>query len=426
MRFSTAWIGRLARKLSLLRSIKGPQNQEKATLPEQGVLTDAVTTVGACRVEHPLRDVRSLVSSHGFFIKNSAEVAGFIQSLGVVSALDSEWMSSACNPQTYIGALKNVTLQPGCKVLLDAEGIAHHDEMEMAFRVFSHRPKRWEMELLGGPILRFEHPPFFPGVIPAGIHLTGEHEANYFHWVCEILPRLYLYEKMLLECDVPLLVSDGLNQNLYELMDIICSKKRTIKKLTPGMAYRVAHLIYPSDVSRILDVYDHAPNNESTYLPVGLLKDMVETIKGSIVLCDEDNRKRIFVRRSSTYRKLLNEIEIEEFLIEYDFFPIDPGQLSVLDQIRIFSQADVIVGPSGAAITNILWCHNGAKVLILHSDHPFKKYPYWDALSRVAGADISYISGPRANNVDGFFQAHDDFNIRIDDLKRAVENYFPF
>ena len=413
----------MAIKLSLLKPVKELQDLEKATSNEQAILTDAVPTAEACRVEYPLHDVRSLASSHGFFIKNSSEVAEFIQSLGVVSALDSEWMSSACNPQTYIGALKNVTLLPGCKVLLDADGIARHDEMEMAFRVFSHRPKIWEMELSDGPILRFEHPPFFPGVIPAGIHLTGEHEANYFHWVCEILPRFHLYEKMVSEVDMPLLVSDGLNQNLYELINIINSRKRVIKKLNQGIAYRVTHLVYPSDVSRILDVYDRAPNYETTYLPVGLLKDMVATIKDSIVIIDEDNRKRIFVRRSSNYRKLLNELEVEAFLIKYDFFPVDPGQLSVFEQIKIFSQADIIVGSSGAAITNILWCHNGARILVLHSDHPFKKYPYWDALSRVVGADISYISGPRAHNVERFFQAHDDFNIRVDDLKVAIENY---
>jgi capsular polysaccharide biosynthesis protein len=419
VKFLTAWIGRLIKK-------EKAQGLDKATAPDQEISESSEASAEDRWVTRPLRDLRSCVLPNGSFIKSSADVERFVQSLDALSPLDAEWQHSPCNPQAYIASLENMSLLPGCKVLLDAGGVAHSDEMEMAFRVFSLRPNIWAMELSDGPQLRFKQPPLSPDIIPAGIHLTGEHEANYFHWVCEVLPRLHLYEKMASETDLPLLVSAGLNKNLYDFIDLVCSGKRRVRYLDPGMSHRVAHLVYPSDTSRILDVYDRAPSAESTYLSVPLLKDMVVTIKRSIALRDEGERKRIFVRRCSAYRKLLNDVEVEAFFVGHGFEALDPGELSVRDQIEFFAKADVIVGPSGAALTNILWCRGGTKVFVLHSDHPFKKYPYWDALARVAGADIAYMSGPRAHAVEGVFEVHDDFTIRLDDLNIVIESSRPF
>jgi capsular polysaccharide biosynthesis protein len=130
--------------------------------------------------------------------------------------------------------------------------------------------------------------------------------------------------------------------------------------------------------------------------------------------------KRLFVRRSSGYRKLLNEPEIETLLAGEGFAPVEPGGLSITEQVRLFSGAEIIVGASGAAMANLLWCRAGAQALVLHSDHPFKKYPYWDALARVSGAGIGYLAGPRAHNVEGLFEAHDDFSIRAQDLAARI------
>jgi hypothetical protein len=71
-------------------------------------------------------------------------------------------------------------------------------------------------------------------------------------------------------------------------------------------------------------------------------------------------------------------------------------------------------------MTNILWCQSNTQIIILHSDHPYKKYPYWDALARVANARIQYLSGPRAHVVKGYFQVHDDYNIDIEALQKRI------
>lgn len=380
----------------------------------------AITKSPVSRLSIPLLDLWSVAVRKSWISVDKSKVDHYLRSVDGLSAIDQEWKSSISNPHPYIAILENVTLIPGSKLVIDGEGNALSDEMDAGFRIFSLRPKRWDMELSNGPRLTFKPLPLANEVIPVGIHLMGEHEANYFHWVTEILPRIYLYIKLTRDDDTQLLVSDGLNDNLYDLLRIVCGSKRVIKRLKSDLSYRVERLVYPSDVNRIFDVYDRAPSHETTYLSVGLLRNLMQAIKLAISPSTSKGHKRIFVKRASTYRRLLSEEEVENFLVDRGFLSIDPGQLSIKEQVELFAQADIVIGPSGAAMTNILWCHNQAKVLVLHSDHPFKKYPYWDALARVSGAKISYLSGPRAQNVKGVFEAHDDYYIHIDSIKYAM------
>lgn len=407
------WYKKLSTLFAREPAIPGSQDSEPAIEPATINSPESQATAS-------LVDVWSVAVRKEWVAVDKKTVEDYLQSLGDVSPLDMAWRGSASNPHPYVATLENVILIPGSKILIDGEGNALSDELDAGFRTFALRPKRWDMELSDGPCLSFTALPLADEIIPVGIHLMGEHEANYFHWMTEILPRIYLYLKLTREKEIQLLVSDGLNDNLYELLRTVCGSERAIKRLKPGLSYRASRLVYPSDVSRIFDVYDRAPSLETTYLPVNLLGDMVQAMKMAIGAGAGTGCKRVYVKRVSTYRALLNEAEIEDFLVGKGFLAVDPGKLSVREQVALFAQADIVVGPSGAAMTNMVWCHDQTRVLVLHSDHPFKKYPYWDALARVAGAQISYLSGPRANHVKGLFEAHDDYRIQIDSIKHAL------
>lgn len=353
-------------------------------------------------------------------IWKSADVDELIRSLGPVSEFDEAWRQSPAYPDAYISELSDVTLIPGSRLLLAGRKVALSDELELGFRHFGLKPKLLNIQVAEGPVLTLLNVRQCDTSIPDGIHLTGEHEANYFHWIVEILPRLFLYEQMQSETSLPLLVSAGLHHNLYELLDLVRSPNRPVIQLNPQLGYRVGRLTYASDVSRIFDVYDRAPGLDTTYLPVSLLKAMVAVIKRRVGNPSAQSAKRLYVRRSSSYRLLLNQPEIEDLLVSHGFQVIDPEGLSAPEQIALFSQAEMIVGPSGAALANMIWCVEGCHVFVLHSDHPFKKYPYWDALARVSGIRISYITGRRANRLTGRFESHDDYSIDPEKLDEGL------
>lgn len=75
--------------------------------------------------------------------------------------------------------------------------------------------------------------------------------------------------------------------------------------------------------------------------------------------------KRVYLsREGAAKRKIINGKELEAFLIsEYDFEIVDPATLSVQKQAKLASEADVIVSPHGAGLTNIVFCQSSAKVI---------------------------------------------------------------
>lgn len=66
----------------------------------------------------------------------------------------------------------------------------------------------------------------------------------------------------------------------------------------------------------------------------------------------------------------MNQREIEARVEKLGFEVMHADELDLEAQIRAFQDAEVIVGPTGAQMTNMVWCKPGAKVVVLASDHP--------------------------------------------------------
>jgi len=78
--------------------------------------------------------------------------------------------------------------------------------------------------------------------------------------------------------------------------------------------------------------------------------------------------EKLFVRRVPALgrgRELLNENEVAERLSAAGFLVIEPGSMTLEQQIMTFRGADQIVGVCGAAMANIAFCKPGATVTLL-------------------------------------------------------------
>jgi capsular polysaccharide biosynthesis protein len=90
-------------------------------------------------------------------------------------------------------------------------------------------------------------------------------------------------------------------------------------------------------------------------------------------------------------RQLLNEEELEDALSRYwGARIVRMGDLSVADQVAVTRTADVIVGPHGAAMTNMLFAPNGRSVVELLVD----RYPRsFVPIAEIAGHDYFPVFG---------------------------------
>jgi len=69
---------------------------------------------------------------------------------------------------------------------------------------------------------------------------------------------------------------------------------------------------------------------------------------------DYSRKKRIYISRQNSSRKILNEDELIHMLRAHDFQIVQCEDLTVVEQICLFSQAEIIIAPHGAGLTNLL------------------------------------------------------------------------
>jgi len=88
---------------------------------------------------------------------------------------------------------------------------------------------------------------------------------------------------------------------------------------------------------------------------------------------------KVYVSRAGHKRRTKTETEIEWHAARMGFDVISPGQLTLSEQIRIFGQARIVVGPHGAGLANVAFAAPGAKVIeFLPRSHALR---YVEALS---------------------------------------------
>jgi hypothetical protein len=91
-------------------------------------------------------------------------------------------------------------------------------------------------------------------------------------------------------------------------------------------------------------------------------------------------------------RSVLNEAEVVRLLEALGFTVLDPGELSVAEQVRAFAEADVIVAPHGAALANLAFCSPGSAVVELFPSQSLVA-DYWKMACGVEGLEYRYLGG---------------------------------
>lgn len=127
--------------------------------------------------------------------------------------------------------------------------------------------------------------------------------------------------------------------------------------------------------------------------------------------------RRLFVPRLPGQRRALaNTQEALRLLAGHGFTPIDPAQLSFLQQVDAFAQAEIVVGAMGAAMTNCLFSPPGAQVIQLVPEGWVEPF-FWD-LADVRGHVSQSLFG---TCLDAAAPAHEsDFTVDLDLLRACL------
>jgi capsular polysaccharide biosynthesis protein len=131
----------------------------------------------------------------------------------------------------------------------------------------------------------------------------------------------------------------------------------------------------------------------------------------------------IFFAREND-RRNFNQAEIEGIAIRHGFRLVYMENLSFHEQVEMMFGAKVIVGPSGAAFSNILFCQKGARILSWLLPQ-YKEFSSFSNLAHTVGADMRYIFSEPKKPIRSTWEAyraeyHLDPDVFENALKRAL------
>ena len=251
--------------------------------------------------------------------------------------------------QKYLEMLANF----GSKTI-PSSGIISANNVDMSFPIGMHlwNGKLFEEALLDiysltNPkyVINLETIPFRKKKkISEAILLSLPRHYNFFHWMIEILPRFLLYD---------------LAENLHHLMLIVPKSSpkfvRESLKLTgyENRALFVDDGVYRFEKLHILSRF--AKTSDISPFAIDWLTQKIQMGNAEIP------RKRIYVSRSDAkIRYITNELEIQNVLSDFGFETVIMSRYKLEEQIKIFQQAEIVVGSHGAAFAHTVFMKPGA------------------------------------------------------------------
>lgn len=318
---------------------------------------------------------------------------------------------------TYIAKLNNVLFIAGSRYIIADNNEILHDE-EFHFKNSTDADVKYKnANREKNNKLKLDFKTRQAAWLENGINLMHEYNNNYFHFIVETLPRMLLCEEISIPNHIPFIFESNLHPNIITLIALINTSKRPVIYLPPDYIYSIKEMYYVSDVSSIIDSYSNGEENKLSVLSI----NNIVKIKNRCLehFSEQQNKKpfrKIYVKRTGDYRNLVNQNEIEEALKQFGFEIIDTSFLSVESQIQIFNEASFVITPTGAQVTNIVWCQNNIKVIILFSDHPSHQHYLWEILGKANNLSVNINAGLSTTSNDTLYGVHNDYSINVDEL----------
>ncbi|HWZ16317.1 MAG TPA: glycosyltransferase family 61 protein [Mucilaginibacter sp.] len=213
-----------------------------------------------------------------------------------------------------------------------------------------------------------------------GAVLISPESHNYYHWLSDVLPRIKLYESVLDQVDHFCIASNVPVKFLDVLKDFgIPNNKILFVKSDEKLHFD--HLF----VASLPGSEGRAPQWAVEYLREKLVKTQPTL---------PPDRKLYFRRGMSAARKILNEDVITNRLADEGFEIVDPGVLSVNEQIEMAQQAKIIISAHGAALSNLLFTQEKIAVIEIFSPDYFRTDCFY-TLSSIRNLNYWYLVGDK-------------------------------
>lgn len=258
------------------------------------------------------------------------------------------------------------------------------------------------------------HPAMHRVRLPAIQHIAGRVAVvssvmpeNYYHWMVDMLPRLRTLE------------DSGLAPDYYFINATTQFQKDSLQALnisadrilcpTAGTHIQADELIVPSlpgPAFQITPQLEACEYLRSTFLK----KDRTQ----------KPHRAIYITRNDAKTRRVINEAEIREELIDSGFEVVSLSNVPLLEQIELFAEARIIVGPHGAGFTNAIFSQPGSVLIEFMAEG--WQITSIERLARLGGITYHSIVGKEHGISNGDVPSHDHTVDRAE-LRNLLRQY---
>lgn len=173
--------------------------------------------------------------------------------------------------------------------------------------------------------------------------------SGYHHWLMECCMKLILFE----DKSIPLYLPEDYPSFAFESARLIGYDD--IRIIPKGHSLGLNELITVS-------------NPDTGYFVKEDLWKMRTTFLKQVEIENADNVRIYISRDKAKLRRIVNENRLIPILKEQGFQILANEELSLAEQIKLFSQADVLVANHGAGMSNMLFMKDNSKIIELYRD----------------------------------------------------------
>ena len=244
-----------------------------------------------------------------------------------------------------------------------------------------------------------------PRIDEAAVLLGGG--GNYYHNLVDWLSRLPTILGSPGLDDLPVLVARDIPESVIEILEMLGLPRQRLRFLTSGL-YPVERLWIPSLAHGRLGCVS------PRYL---------EFLEEKLFSRFRDPRARgggrlYFARNDDGHRRIVNADEVNAVLERHGFETVGLERLSAADQFALAADADVVVAPFGAGLTNILACPITSRVIEL--THHQAVRPLFPILAGLRGQAFHRITGRPVVPPTAGPPMHADFEIPAEALETLL------
>ncbi|CAN5280261.1 DUF563 domain-containing protein [soil metagenome] len=203
----------------------------------------------------------------------------------------------------------------------------------------------------------------------AAVFMAWGGNFNYGHFVLDCLPSLVALDE----------------QGLLTHFPPIAPRLKAWQRDLIAMAVDMPVRELKDDVVRIGGAVHATSMDHYLHGPGDLLARTRARILAAAPAPKTTGRRLYFSRRGHSMRVMINESALETALRARGFEIVRPERLSAAAQVQMMRETEVVVGPTGAAMTNALFASAGARILEIQPEN-FTSQWVW-AASRQAGAE---------------------------------------